>query len=499
MYVTLNFDVEDTVYPPEAGVDDIPGWLAETLTEVGLRGTFHVIGDKARSLRERGRNDVLAAISKHDIGIHTDSNDHPLVPEIVQDCEWAEGVEKLLEYEERATQAIKEVFWKEPLSTSRHAVFTSPQSYGAAAEMGLPYVYGSAYCPGHQGPVWYAGALTFPTSSDKDCDVPPCHLSIGLEPALSHDEVFERRMTRLREEIDRRLAAGLEYLTLFVGHPVRIRSKGWTEDLLYANGRNRTIEEVGYAYELKSPHLVDRARANFRRFCEYLRSRDDVEVIGISRAAELFSRQSTHISRDVLFAYCTQGDHPAHPRLNPYFSPAELLAALAEALVEGDERGALPRAVARREVIGPVEKPVLMPERLFVSREELLGLCRELAEHVNETGHLPANLTLDEDRVGLGSLHAACAHAFVAACRGDELARLRLERVPRYPAFAEQMDRAMAWIEESSFFGPEFSAEKLRLHARLQTWSLKPARTAIASGPYLEAGGFVPSELVSEA
>ena len=37
MYVTLNFDVEDVVYPPEAGVDTIPGWLGRTLTETGLR------------------------------------------------------------------------------------------------------------------------------------------------------------------------------------------------------------------------------------------------------------------------------------------------------------------------------------------------------------------------------------------------------------------------------------------------------------------------------
>jgi hypothetical protein len=136
-----------------------------------------------------------------------------------------------------------------------------------------------------------------------------------------------------------------------------------------------------------------------------------------------------------------------------------------------------------------------MPEQPFVTREEFLGLCRDLLAHVEATHQLPANLALGDARIGVASLHAACVGAFAAACRGEQLARIRLPRVPRYPAFAHELEKAMAWIEESSFLGPEFSADTLRLHTRLQTWSLKPAYTAMSSGPYLEAGGFVPAHL----
>lgn len=497
MYVTLHFDVEDTLYPADARTDDAPGWIAQALSKAGLRGTFHVIGDKARSMVQRGRLDVLAAMAEHDISLHTDSNNHPVVPEIVEQCGWADGVERLVEYEQRAADALKRAFWRPAVATSRHAVFTSPQSHGAAAEMGLPYVYSWAYWPGHAGPVWYAGALSFPTHSGSG-DAPGCHLSLGLEAALSSDDAFEEKMRGLREELARRAAAGVECLTLFVAHPVRIVVKGWTEDELYANGRNRTLEELGYAYEVRTAAEVDRAKQNFQRFCEVLRGVKDVQVIGIARAAELFGKQAESISRDTLLAYCRAEADAGHPRLHPAFSPAELLTALAEALVEGEGRGALPRSVARSNVLGPVEKPVLTPERPFVSREELLGLCRELIGQVEDTGHLPANLTLGDARIGLGSLHAACVATFRAACAGDVFARLRLERVPRYPAFAHELDRAMGWIEECGFLGPEFSAEKLRLHARLQTWSLKPAYARIPSGPCLEAGAFVPASLVAK-
>ena len=63
MYVTVHFDVEDYVYAPEEGIDEVPKWIAETMTEVGVRGVFHILGDKARALRERGRADVAAALA----------------------------------------------------------------------------------------------------------------------------------------------------------------------------------------------------------------------------------------------------------------------------------------------------------------------------------------------------------------------------------------------------------------------------------------------------
>ena len=47
-------------------MDDVPRWLAEIMTEVGITGVFHVLGDKARAVRERGRMDVAAAMARHD-------------------------------------------------------------------------------------------------------------------------------------------------------------------------------------------------------------------------------------------------------------------------------------------------------------------------------------------------------------------------------------------------------------------------------------------------
>ena len=64
-----------------------------------------------------------------------------------------------------------------------------------------------------------------------------------------------------------------------------------------------------------------------------------------------------------------------------------------------------------------------------------------------------------------------------------------------YETIGATYGQAMTWIEESSFFGPEFSPENLRVHMRLQSWSLKPARQTARPGPYVRAGALAPIEL----
>ncbi len=63
--VILWFDVEDSILEAD---DDATKRLCEMLTARGIRGTFKLVGEKARTLERRGRTDVIAATRKHDIG-----------------------------------------------------------------------------------------------------------------------------------------------------------------------------------------------------------------------------------------------------------------------------------------------------------------------------------------------------------------------------------------------------------------------------------------------
>src|SRR5215467_3998336 len=75
VYVILWFDTEDYILPAS---DDAALHIADFLTHEGVRATFKVVGEKARTLERRGRGDVIAALKQHEIGYH--SNFHSVQP-----------------------------------------------------------------------------------------------------------------------------------------------------------------------------------------------------------------------------------------------------------------------------------------------------------------------------------------------------------------------------------------------------------------------------------
>src|SRR5437868_6541741 len=59
VYVLLWFDTEDYLLPAS---DDAALHVARYLSDEGLRATFKVVGEKARTLQRRKRDDVIAAL-----------------------------------------------------------------------------------------------------------------------------------------------------------------------------------------------------------------------------------------------------------------------------------------------------------------------------------------------------------------------------------------------------------------------------------------------------
>src|SRR3989304_2314146 len=91
----ITFDLEDVYFDPSEGGDDHPIWIARTLENCGLIGTFLFVGDKVRRLRKNGRSDVAKALARHSIGMHCNSNVHPTMPKYVADLDWHKGLEKV--------------------------------------------------------------------------------------------------------------------------------------------------------------------------------------------------------------------------------------------------------------------------------------------------------------------------------------------------------------------------------------------------------------------
>jgi hypothetical protein len=140
MLLVINFDVEDYITPESEGIDDIPKWLAETLTEEGARGTFYVIGEKARSLERRGRRDVIEAMARHDIGSHTNFGSiHPTVTEQLEKADWDGGVRLMTAQESAGIKELGRIFGRPVRTLARHGGSYGPQLVCALGKMNVGY------------------------------------------------------------------------------------------------------------------------------------------------------------------------------------------------------------------------------------------------------------------------------------------------------------------------------------------------------------------------
>lgn len=478
MYAVFCFDTEDVYFPPKYQIDDIPGWLAEIMTECGVRGTFFVMAEKARALKARGRTDVIEKLVKHDLGSHQHGNVHPLIPEILQDKEWDDGVDAMRAYEAVVTQDHLDAFGREPVALSRHNAYFAPQHVAVAGERAIPYMYGIGKIDGHDRPTWYAGALTFPWG------VNDVTVSMDWDTIFSRDEVFEQRLTDLRGVLDNRIERGFEYVTIFGCHPVRVMTRGWQEMYCIGSGETRRPQELGWLYGVKSEEEKARGQANFRRLVEYLRDHPDVEVVGIQEAAQLFSAQPSHIRRDVLTLYADAVLQAGRPVFHSAFSPAELVCGFAASLLRGEEFGDLSSKVERRDVLGPKSRPVVAVEQDKVTHEQMITLCRQVSEHVSTQGCLPGNAHIGGARIGIGQFALLAAKCYQAQARYERYEYMRVQQTPRYPDAAFEVD---AWIRRSIGEHPamplDFTCDRLAEHARLQTWTMKPAYVHPPQGP----------------
>jgi len=468
MYATLKFDTEDVYYPPEYRIDDIPGWLAEIMTDVGVRGTFIVFGEKARCLRERGRKDVLEKMAAHDIASHQMGNVRPLIPEILADKGWADGVAAMRQYEDRVAEELRAAFGCDPVALSRHNLYFGPQHVAVGGERGIPYVYGVTGVEGTETPTWYAGTLNLPSSTTPDF--------AGFDEIYSCDDAFQTKMRQLDQFLAACGERGVEFVSIFGCHPIKVMARGWIEHYCLVGGLTRTPEQLGWRYGVKSRAEEARAQANFRRLCEYLRDHPDLEVLGTAEAARLFSTQPEDITCDELLAYAGQLAESGKVVLNRTFSPAELVTALAESLANAGADGRVPDAVPRRNVLGPTSRPILGREADTLTHQELVDLCRQLLAAVHTDGHLPANVHTADSRVGIAQLAMVAGRGYAASARHEEHRRIRVPEVPRCPDAAWPLDAFIQrQIGEHWAYALDFSVDKMAEQARLQTWTLKPA------------------------
>ena len=106
-YLVFAFDTEDYVheYAADGVLRD-----AELLTELGIRGSFNVVGRMAKALVKWGRQDVIDALKKHEINTHSLAHTfHPTINEYTDIADYDAALAEFLRQENECLEIIDEI------------------------------------------------------------------------------------------------------------------------------------------------------------------------------------------------------------------------------------------------------------------------------------------------------------------------------------------------------------------------------------------------------
>lgn len=461
-FVVVTFDTEDYVTPESERIDDIPKWLAETMTEEGVTGTFFVIGEKARSLEKRGRRDVIAAMARHDIGSHTNFGSiHPTVTEELEKAGWDDGVRRMAEQEPAGLRELGRIFGVPVTTLARHGGSYGPQLVAALGRIGAGYQGSPASLPGHDV-VWFCNALNF-----------SAQYSSGFDDAYFRDDLFEPVFDKLKAELPGVIGKS-QVLALFAGHPTKIRAEEFW-DLNFYEGKN-TPPEAWRVPRLRPQETMAAAQRNFRRMMRWLKGRDDIEITNYRELMKIYSRRKEQVTGDELREFARKTVELEALVPSGDLSPAEAFAGLARAIAGYRKNGALPERLDVIHPLGPLEMPPAEPGVRQVALDDALSLAQAALDRVEAAGSLPTSLEIAGAPVGTGSLMALFCAVFLDLDSGRPRPDYEVPAFEPYPRTHEA--RIVGEIEGYKTWPvhkPDLDMSRIVELTRLQLWTLKPA------------------------
>ncbi len=540
-YVSFWFDTEDYILPAS---DDAAKRLADIFTEQGVRATFKIVGEKARVLRYRGRDDVILALSRHDIGYHAEYHSvHPTPAEYEQQLGWDEGVKAFMRREGHGLADLGRIFGVAASCYGQAGGSWVPQSYAALRNWGIPLYLDETSHVGINGkPFWYGGVLNA--------------LNLGgnvTRMGLGGEEDFENGCQRFEEIRERVLGEGGGLISIYY-HPCEWVHKQFWDGVNFARGANPPREEWTLPPQ-KSPEETGRAFEFFAKYLEYVRTRPNVRIITGREIGALYPDRAYQwpfflddlyqvaqsIQREVTFV-----------RLDDRtVSAAEALYLLAKAMVDFDDSPVreIPVPVTTNQVPPDdskktddpgeyIEPPIRGYPRQFPGRVELkflygpsgtwsetisegkfpwnrwVAACRDLLEEAEDLGRIPAVVWVAGKPVAPEDFAAslsALAQTFLGPFREvlwdgfrssaaivhpeaglvttevtgvpPETVSLRKGNFTAHKYVADDRPGLWGWV----IFPPNMRCPKMMALGKLQAWTIKPA-------VYIDEGKRVPRQ-----
>jgi hypothetical protein len=439
VYVVLWFDTEDYIEP---AADDAALRIATDLEKAGVRATFKVVGEKARVLESRGRRDVIRALAQHDIGYH--NNFHSIQPTpalYLRSMGWLDGAAEFERREAPGVADIRRIFGVTPSCYGQPGSSWGPQSYRALLRLGVPVYLDEGEQVGvDEQPFWMGGMLHV--------------FRMGrylIRPGLNDESLLPKTFETFDRAAEALEARGGGVISIYF-HPTEfVTSAFW--DMNFAKGANpersewkkpprRTAEDSERCYRI------------LLRYVEHAKARAGVRFVTARDLPMLYEGPLGRVKDRAVIARHMAERQTFLATEDGTLSAAEMLEVLL---------GMEPAAVE-----GPVTRGESTYHASTIARPAFERAKADVAGTIRVNRRLPADVWIGSEKLSLADFAATLggddgASASVAVRKGNL-----------------EMEKYVATDAKGTFSWPihpeGFSAPQLLELARLQAWTLKPAR-----------------------
>ena len=458
VYALFWFDVEDCSVPQS---DDAAGRLAKILTEHKVRGSFKVVGQKARLLEQRVRYKVIDALKEHDIGFH--SNWHGLRPQIAEylgPLAWDEGVAEFERREGPGLEDVRRIFGPHVWTYGQPGSNWGPHVFPVLRKWDIPtYVSGFGYIGVDCQPFWLGGILCTSHMYGKRLGGAQERHLMGLNFELGkpgeldkHKETFARSLEQL---------AGSGGVISIINHPCTLVLEEWFSTYL----KPKKLTEAGYAH--------------FDKFVKWAMSHKNVKPTCAGELRRLYpDRASGRVfSREELREVAQNlSKEIGFQRLGDVtVSAAEAFGLLANCLGGYVVNRKLPEEVLCTPVYNPTARPAEFGQNVSVSWRAFRDSIKAVMAGVNARRAMPNQIEVGKYVVLPADYLAALAKAVVCLIDGKKpAAKLKIAPVPcRFEDYVDEAAAQSGW--RGAMLPTDFAAPNMLDLARHLAWTLKPA------------------------
>ena len=465
VYVFLWFDVDDYIQPQS---EEMAKRLAVFLTQEGVPATFKIVGEEARALKQRQRQDVITAVAQHDIGYLSNTHSqHPTVAEYEANLNWESGIEEFSRRERPGYDDVAHTFRKTPLCYGQPGAAWAPQAFPALEKWGVRVYLGEGKQVGLRGkPFWYGGLLNIFNTREGEFLRP--------DESWSNLDSAKMRFQDAYVAMTSRKSGGV--ISLYFRPSEFINRESWNE-INFRDGANPASGEWKIP-AMKSPDETEKDFQYFEGLVRFLKSFPRVQFLTASAAAERFrDRAQTHVfSTQEITTIASQVDANVSFQTSDGFnlSASEVFYILNKYLAGMIQRQSADALILDGTPGGPDGGAEGMAEKVIVPWPRVAKTVLDVQDALAKTGRIPSVIWLGSQAIPPESYLVGIAQATQSILQNAETPSA-VTFPPARLAAADYVADDSTDLWDWAIFPQGFHAPKMMSLAKLQAWTLKPA------------------------